>query len=547
MDSAGNTVEKLLERIDQAALRSAIGSKVLEQLAALSFAADDQRGKPNQWLARCVVAVCGQRVFADKGIRKAVLSLLDDTDLVRMTRQHCGRAFAKRDDNALALASLGWKTGSSFVDDFGRCFSVPFQFLPRARQMVPTLITLRSAKELPPLHDYQSGVKATLLEVMAQGPTEALLQMPTGSGKTRTAVETCVEYMVAREGSQQLIWLAHAEELCEQAFEAIEKVWEHLGEGELRVARFWGEHEPPAGALGEGATIASLQKVYAAVRAEDPRVQTLSQQPGIIVVDEAHKILAPSYQTVLTRLRSRAVKSLLGLTATPGRGLVVERENRKLAEIFGQRIVRPELGEDTVAALRELGVLSRVKRRVIDSGVLIRPNSAELKSADEGFDIGTGLLRRLAVNSDRNQLLLRLVEYEVQRHRPTVVFACTRDHAAVLAAALNLRGLPAAYVDCEMHKDERAQVIQRYRCGELDVLLNYGVLTTGFDAPRTRTVLIARPTASVVLYGQMIGRALRGPLMGGGAESRLIDVRDNFENFGSVDDVYSIFDEYWSM
>ena len=87
--------------------------------------------------------------------------------------------------------------------------------------------------------------------------------------------------------------------------------------------------------------------------------------------------------------------------------------------------------------------------------------------------------------------------------------------------------------------------IEQFRAGEFNVLLNYGVLSTGFDAPRIRMVLVTRPTASVVLYSQMIGRGLRGPAMGGGQECRLIDVRDNFANFGRVDEVYSYFDEYW--
>ena len=88
-------------------------------------------------------------------------------------------------------------------------------------------------------------------------------------------------------------------------------------------------------------------------------------------------------------------------------------------------------------------------------------------------------------------------------------------------------------------------LIDKFRNGDLDVLCNYGVLTTGFDAPKTNTVMITRPTISPVLYSQMIGRGLRGKLIGGTEFCKIIDVRDNIGEFGDADNVYRIFEEYW--
>jgi superfamily II DNA or RNA helicase len=70
-------------------------------------------------------------------------------------------------------------------------------------------------------------------------------------------------------------------------------------------------------------------------------------------------------------------------------------------------------------------------------------------------------------------------------------------------------------------------------------------LTTGFDAPNTDVVFISRPTLSPVLYGQMIGRGLRGPAVGGTEKCSIIDVRDNLVGFGDDEQVYSKFDEFW--
>jgi len=77
------------------------------------------------------------------------------------------------------------------------------------------------------------------------------------------------------------------------------------------------------------------------------------------------------------------------------------------------------------------------------------------------------------------------------------------------------------------------------------VLINYGILSTGFDAPNIGAVIITRPTSSMVLYSQMIGRGLRGPKVGGREECLLIDVKDNFIGYGDQQIMYDFFDGYW--
>ena len=79
------------------------------------------------------------------------------------------------------------------------------------------------------------------------------------------------------------------------------------------------------------------------------------------------------------------------------------------------------------------------------------------------------------------------------------------------------------------------------------MLFNYGVLTAGFDAPRTRCVIIARPTTSLVLYSQMAGRAMRGPKAGGNSKAEILTVADtNLPGFGSVADAFTNWEDLWS-
>jgi superfamily II DNA or RNA helicase len=92
----------------------------------------------------------------------------------------------------------------------------------------------------------------------------------------------------------------------------------------------------------------------------------------------------------------------------------------------------------------------------------------------------------------------------------------------------------------------RRQVIDSFRRGEIAALFNYRVLSTGFDVPNIGTIVIARPTSSIVLYSQMLGRGLRGKKVGGTEKCRGIDIKDNFESFGDVADVYRHFDDFWN-
>ena len=91
----------------------------------------------------------------------------------------------------------------------------------------------------------------------------------------------------------------------------------------------------------------------------------------------------------------------------------------------------------------------------------------------------------------------------------------------------------------------RKNIIEKFVKGDLQVICNYELFSTGFDAPKIDTVFIARPTFSIVLYAQMIGRGLRGPEIGGSENCKIIDVKDNIRGFGNHDSVYTYFDEYF--
>ncbi|MBF4323723.1 DEAD/DEAH box helicase, partial [Vibrio anguillarum] len=106
-----------------------------------------------------------------------------------------------------------------------------------------------------------------------------------------------------------------------------------------------------------------------------------------------------------------------------------------------------------------------------------------------------------------------------------IVFACTVEHGINLATALSYQGIKAASIDSknDNHESRRAKIAQ-YKNGEIQVLVNFNVLTAGFDAPKTNVTVIAKPMNSLVQYLQMAGRAMRGYKSGGNRECNIYTV-----------------------
>jgi len=154
---------------------------------------------------------------------------------------------------------------------------------------------------------------------------------------------------------------------------------------------------------------------------------------------------------------------------------------------------------------------------------------------------------RLGSDRQRNQALFesfRSLQHEVGRDWTAILFATSVDHARVMAALLNLEGIPSAAITAESDAGARRYYVEGFRKGTIRVLTNYGVLAQGFDAPSVRVIYVARPTFSPNLYQQMIGRGLRGPKNGGKERCLIVNVRDNLDRYG-VQLAFHHFDHLW--
>lgn len=434
--------------------------------------------------------------------------------------------------------------GRRFVASIG--FPEEYAAAPKKKSAPELYVT--GPIDLPPLHDFQEEVLAGVSELVRAGVARrrAVVSLPTGGGKTRVTVEAAVRLVLAPQGVRRsVVWVAQTEELCEQAVQAFRQVWVNLGAHgtDLRIVRLWGGNLSPATQAGTGPVV-----VVASIQTLNSRLRTGEldwlKEPGLVVVDECHHAITPSYTNLLRWLDAESPKRaeghapeppILGLSATPFR--MDDEESQRLARRFDQTWF-PADQEVLHERLLRQGVLAKAQYEVLETGaVLTDEEMRRLQSLPEpweGLDFENlleAINQRLARDPDRNERLVRCILSSSEGS--ILLFSNSVQHAEEMSARLNLTGVAAAAVSGETLGVSRRYFLDRFKSGEIRVLCNHSVLTTGFDAPKTDMILIARQVFSPVRYMQMVGRGLRGEMNGGTQSCRIVTALDNLGRFAS--------------
>ncbi|MGO9463934.1 MAG: DEAD/DEAH box helicase [Isosphaeraceae bacterium] len=455
------------------------------------------------------------------------------------------------------LSEMKWHSGKHWARDFVAALGFPTIFAGITQgEKVPTIHDVPPLKFPPKLAEFQESLKDRMLEVLARDGvrTRCVVTLPTGGGKTRVAVEAFIDWMQPRfAAGKYLLWVAQSEELCEQAISCIDQMWgSREFVGPLRVYRFFGARDVPSDDLRGGAVVASIQQLHNRIMLGDEALEVILKDTGAMIVDEAHRAVSRMYDTLLDRAEQVCGPDLFpicGLTATPGRaGLNRVQETVKLVGRFEAYLIKPDLGaeydENPLRYFREHEFLARAHHVVYRSGreyTLTDDEADEMKRED---DLPAGFLKRLAVDRDRNLLIVRRL-LQLPKGTPTLVYACTVEHAYFLSVILAEQGRMARAVSADTPLTLRRAIVRDFKEQKLEFLFNFGVLTTGFDAPKTECIALCRPTTSEVLYEQIIGRGLRGPQFDGTPECTIIDFADNIRRLGPPL-AYARFAEFWS-
>ena len=454
-----------------------------------------------------------------------------------------------------ALEANGLKPPSRWNSDEARQFVAELGFppeyasAPSEKREAETFIS--GPIPLGPLHDFQEEVKAGLKEVIQRHEfrRRAVVSLPTGAG--------AVEFVLKPEGgNRSVIWVAQADELCEQAVQSFKQVWLNHGaeRTELRICRLWGRNQ--------NLDIQDTSKplvVVASIQTLDNRMgQELDKikSPGLLVVDECHHAITKSYTGLLQWLDAAAPKPwekpedlaakkeppIIGLSATPFRGNVgtSEDETTRLARRFDNTWL-PKKQEQLYENLLKTKVLADIKSDEIESTEsitnaeteriesLIKQYGSQEAATIDIENIFRKIDKRFAESSDRNERIVKFIKESPEAH--ILFFANSVAHAKEIALRLNFAGVSAAPIDGETPKNARRDFLDKFQRGEIRVLCNHSILTTGFDAPKTDMIFISRTIFSPVSYMQIVGRGLRGPRNGGTKTCRIVTVKDNIGRF----------------
>lgn len=400
------------------------------------------------------------------------------------------------------------------------------------------------------LKDYQNKIFHKTSELIKIDRNRFIIQMPTGSGKTRTAMEIIATYFNLRPEGVDVIWLAHSVDLIEQAAECFEEVWSHLGRYDVDLRLIDGNRAGLEGFEHSGPSflVSTFQSLISYKKRNEEGFYYLASRVSLVVCDEAHMVVAPTFHDLVKMLLNYGAK-LIGLTATPGRDSSDSEENKKLAEFFFDQIVDLPVPDDTSVFdhLRNIGVMSYATVEPIQ-GSRITLTSSEVKKAKKEYSIPNQILDKLGSEELRNiEIIIKLRNLVFKEKVSSIIlFACSVEHSKFITSICSYIGIPSAHIDGDVPMELRQSILNKFRRGEIRLLCNFGVLSTGFDAPKTDVVFIARPTNSIVLYSQMIGRGLRGPSIGGTTHCKVVNVVDNLDGLPDPNDIYDYFSDYFT-
>ena len=333
----------------------------------------------------------------------------------------------------------------------------------------------------------------------ADTKARVMMQLPTGGGKTIIAGALLADWLT---GGRKAVWLTHRRELAEQTCRMLTDA--HISA--MTDVKWTPGTDAPA--MSGGAVILMAQTVGR--RTASMEVWHGYNADDLMVIDEAHHAAAEGWERAMKQWPGR----IIGMTATPWR--LSEKEG--FDHLFDELLCGPQVAglqaADWLCDAQTL--LPPPEQRIIGGEVDRTGDYTEwgIKRANRPDVMTAGVLKFWQKDFD---------------DRPTIAYAVSVDHARNLASVFNDAGVPAAVILGDTSSEERNKAIAGFREGTLKVLVNVVVATEGFDLPDASCIAIARPTMSLALYLQMVGRGLR-PKDGG--ECLILDLAANSEIHG---------------
>ncbi len=381
-----------------------------------------------------------------------------------------------------------------------------------------------------------------------------LLILPTGAGKTFTAVSWILRHII--NNKQKVIWVAHRHELLEQVKNEIGKlsysnILPNRKNDKISVHLISGYHDRAISIdKDDEFIIASVQTLN---RNLDRLYNRFLKHNDKIffVIDEAHHATANTYRALINKITQSCKKvNILGLTATPYR--TAEKEKSFLSKIFDPKPIYKKDLRDLIIN----GILAEPKFVSVDTKIDFKKEdftNREIELLQSNFDLPEQIKQKIVQRKDRDRLIVEHYLDNKDKYKKTLVFALDQDHAIQLDALFKEYGVKSNFIisgtqnfiGISIDKEYNRQAIRDYKDNKLELLVNVNILTEGTDLPKTQTVFLTRPTKSKTLMTQMVGRALRGTKAGGTKDAYIVSFIDNWGDLVAWQSPSELFvDEY---
>lgn len=543
----------IFNNIPKQRLQELIGQSVLDRLENIIPALKGDEIDPNEiyrkeTLVKIFSSFSNSNLFNDTAFLKGLLDTTPEETIDHICALTSidirGKSFGEKVES---IIRRGWNN-QEFCEKFLEAAELPETFLPIQKEpFISEEDSFPPRRPFKSLKDYQIGVYHQSIELVNIPSSRFIVQMPTGSGKTRTAMEIITDVLCNKQEGSVVFWLAHSEELCEQAVQCFKEVWEHTGNKKVKIIRVWDKGTLIFAFNDSAFIVGGFQKLHSLLRKNSLAFDEIRKRTELLVIDESHKVLAPTYiQTTRALIGERT--RVIGLTATPGRHIDDIEQNQLLSAFFFNKIVTiNNTGDKSVIQyLRDKQVLSKATFDPLITNINYELDEKQKKHLQTFYDFPEALLKEIGNDDIRNLEIIKKISREFSNGPVQMIFfACSLDQSKFICSLLVYLGFKAAHVDGGTDKPMRQKLINDFKNGDIRVICNYGVLSTGFDAPKTDVVFISRPTRSIVLYSQMIGRGLRGIAIGGTEKCKIITVRDNITGLPDEDEIFDYFDEYF--
>lgn len=365
------------------------------------------------------------------------------------------------------------------------------------------------------LRDYQSKAISTGIDFLTSyDKSRPMLVLPTGAGKS------IIIAMITKSLGHKVLVLQPSIELLSQNYQKYENVIKDHEELE------------PASIFSAGMGVKEIGRITFATIGSIYKIPEMFLDVDIVIIDECH-FVPPDKTSMYMKFLSQINARVIGLTATPFRLKTytdpfdgqkfskINLLNRELPKFFNKFIHITQIGE-----LYEKGYLCPINYiEMTFDGSFLKVNSTGAEYTEKS----------LKEAIERNDILKKipgiLAQAFAKGRRACLVFVTSIEEARQLASITPFSN----YLYADMNKSERKQIIKEFKSGGIKTIFNVGILTTGFDYPELDTIILARPTMSLALYIQMIGRGIR--ISPGKERLSVLDMCGNVKKFGKIENL----------